>query len=239
MHPDATIPPVAADRRALIGRRELVLGGLAATASAVAGLRQPEPRAGPLPGQALEQLVPQRFAGWIAAPATDLVMPGPDDLSERIYDGLVTRVYHRAGSPPIMLLLGYRHRQDGIVQLHRPEVCYAASGFTLQGRRPIAIARDTGTIAATALTAARPGRTEQVLYFTRIGRVYPRSWWAQRWAILVANLDGVIPDGLLVRVSLLSDDQPAALRLLPGFVVALADAGSPGFRRLIAGVDPR
>lgn len=218
---------------ALIGRREVLLGGAAAAASALATARLPVATA-PVPDPAwIEALVPRRVGRWQVAPAADIVLPAPDALRDRLYDALVTRVYTAPGETAVMLLLGYKAAQDGVVQLHRPEVCYPASGFALDHGEPLDLALAGTRVPGMSYSATRAGRSEQLLYFTRIGRAFPLSWAAQRWAVLAANLHGAIPDGLLLRVSTITADRVRARATLAGFLPDLGDAGTPAFRRLL------
>jgi hypothetical protein len=53
----------------------------------------------------------------------------------------------------------------------------------------------------------REDRVESVLYWTRIAGFFPRTLTAQRLAMLKLGLEGVIPDGVLVRISALGDSQ--------------------------------
>lgn len=229
---NASLPTELARR---VGRREVLLGGLAAGTSALATARAPAVPAAPIVPGPIEPLVPQRAAAWQAAPATDIVLPAPDALRDRLYDELVTRIYTAPGEPAVMLLLAYRAVQDGVVQLHRPEVCYPASGFALDQGETFGLALAGRAVPCRAYAASRGGRSEHLLYFTRIGGAFPLSWAEQRWAVLAANLRGRIPDGLLLRISTITPDRGLAMASLTRFLPALAAAGSPGFRQLLTG----
>ena len=234
MNSHGSVSPASA-LAARVGRREVLLGALGAGAAGVAALRTPTATAAPPPAGELAALLPQHPAGWRSAPSTGVVLPAPDALRDRLYDQLVTRLYHAPGEPAVMLLLAYKAAQDGVVQLHRPEVCYPASGFALDRAEPLELPLTGTTVPCLALTASRAGRIEHLLYFTRIGAAFPRSWAEQRWAVLAANLHGAVPDGLLLRISAIGPDRAAALGTLGRFLPALATAGSPAFRRLLTG----
>jgi hypothetical protein len=72
-----------------------------------------------------------------------------------------------------------------------------------------------------------------VLYFTRLGAAYPRTWGEQRWAVARANLDGVIPDGMMMRASLLGRDQAAAFATLSQFSNAFIAASPAELQKLL------
>jgi EpsI family protein len=136
-----------------------------------------------------------------------------------------------------MLLIAYNNTQDGVVQAHRPEVCYPAGGYQITPTSPVEIPRASGApIPANVFTAVGPDHTEQVLYWTRMGANFPRSWAQQRLAIAESNLAGIIPDGTLVRVSMVAEEMPSALAELKRFVSELVYDAPPLLRRVLTGL---
>jgi hypothetical protein len=61
----------------------------------------------------------------------------------------------------------------------------------------------------------------------------PTSWAEQRWAVVVANLEGVIPDGVLVRMSCIDNDSDKAFAILREFASDLAGSVTPKARQLL------
>ena len=116
------------------------------------------------------------------------------------------------------MLMVYNNRQDGMLQVHRPEVCYPVGGYMLSPTLPIVVGAPELAIPANFFTATGPDRIEQVLYFTRLGSAYPRSWAEQRIAVIEENIAGRIPDGIMLRVSVLNPRANAALDTLQSFV---------------------
>jgi EpsI family protein len=217
----------------LISRRHVLIGGAMAASSALAFARQPQSYSPVVRKELFEKWIPKKFGEWSLIGSSGVVLPPPDALSDRLYDNLITRVYERADAPPVMLLLAYNNLQDGIVQVHRPEVCYPVGGYELSATREVPILVRGREIPANLFTAKGPDRIEQVLYFTRLGNAYPRSWGEQRWSVIQANLGGRIPDGLMLRVSMLGGDQALALPLLSGFTSNFIAASPSGLRNLI------
>lgn len=229
--------PVTADTRpASIDRRRLVLGGLLLAGGGLAFARQPKVVSPHVGKEDLEKIIPKQIGEWTYESASGLVLPPSDALSDRLYDGLVTRSYAAPGRSPVMLLVAYSNLQDGMLQVHRPEVCYPAGGYALSETRSVDIANGTGgVIPANVFSAAGPSRVEQVLYWTRVGDAFPGSWTDQRLAVMRANLAGVIPDGVLVRVSSLDSAMDQALPALAGFAAALIRTSRPAGRKLLGG----
>ena len=218
-----------------IDRRALVLGGLLIAGGGAAIARQPSSDQARLDKEQLGRLIPARFGDWTAREDDGLVLPPADALSDKLYSGLVTRTYVAPGRPPVMLLVAYSNLQDGMLQVHRPETCYPAGGYRLSPTQDVALVGASGAIAGNAFSANGISRTEQVLYWTRVGEVFPRRWLDQRIAVLRANLAGFIPDGVLVRMSVLDGDLGAVLPELSGFANGLIAAASPVGRKIMVG----
>jgi EpsI family protein len=217
-------------------RRELLLGGLAATAAATAWAGKPDKPQKFVPDGALEKIIPDRIGDWTYGTASGLIMPPPDQLARLLYSQQVARTYVSDDLPPVMLLLAYGSSQGGMLQIHRPEICYPASGFRLSDVSATSIDLGRGhALPSRRFTARSDARVEQVLYWTRIGDYLPVTWAAQRLAVMRSNLAGYIPDGLLVRASVMMDNSAQAQRLLADFVRAMLAAMPPARRHMLAG----
>jgi EpsI family protein len=164
-----------------------------------------------------------------------VVLPPPDALRDRLYDNLVTAAYQAPGEPTVMLLLAYNNKQDGVVQVHRPEVCYPVGGFRLSETRKIVLDLQGRAVPANIFSADGPDRKEQVVYFTRLGTAFPRSWAEQRIAVARDNLAGRIPDGMMMRISVLGADQHSAQAVLTGFSRDFLRASPPSLQALLLG----
>ena len=213
------------DRLPLVGpavrfsRRDFIAGATLATASAVGYAAQPQIVNSRIPNSKFGTWIPQVIGPWALEGTSGVVLPPPDQLSDRLYDNLATRVYNGPGSAQVMMLIAYNYKQDGVLQLHRPEFCYEAGGYRLESPLPVTLALAPGRdIPAKAFTAVSPARVEQVLYFTRLGDSYPSNWVGQRASVLWANLKGEIPDGAMMRVSMYDSDQNRALDVMRGFL---------------------
>lgn len=227
-------PPI--ERSPMLDRRAMLIGATLLGVGGAAMARQPAPVASPVLKDALEKMIPLQIGGWKYQDASGIVLPAPDLLSDALYSGLVTRSYAAPGQLPMMLLVAYSNVQDGMLQLHRPEVCYPAGGYRLSPTQVERVPDGVGgTIAANAFSADGISRTEQVLYWTRIGGFFPTSWLNQRVSVLRSNLDGVVPDGVLVRVSTLAPDMASAQADLAGFAAQLVRTVTPAARHLLIG----
>jgi EpsI family protein len=217
-----------------IDRRQLLIGGLMAASAGLVFARQPKEQIDYLGQGKLETLIPKSFGRWEFATTSGLVIPTEDALSDALYSQLLTRVYTDNVAPPVMLLAAQSSGQTGILQLHRPEVCYPAGGYSLSTVTQRVIKTDQGPIRANQLTATIPGRNEQVLYWTRVGNAMPTSWAQQRWAVARDNLQGRIPDAVLVRVSTVDLDEASAYVRLHEFIQSMLSAVPANSRRVLA-----
>jgi EpsI family protein len=123
------------------------------------------------------------------------------------------------------------------VQLHRPEVCYYAGGFSIDLSKPVDIQLPHNeVIPARTVTASLGSRHENILYWTRIGNEFPQSQVTQRISMTKANLEGYLADGLLLRMSVLNPDNKASIAQMTSFIEDLLAHSGAGTRRLITGV---
>ena len=123
-----------------------------------------------------------------------------------------------------------------MLQLHRPEICYPASGFRLSETEPAQLKIAAGKLLPIRHFSAESGaRNEQVLYWTRIGQEHPTSWLDQRMAVVRTNLKAEIPDGILVRVSTVAPNYTEAQASLEGFARALVAGSNPQLKALLVG----
>ena len=221
--------------RLLFSRRHAIMGGMMLATGVAANLRLPQDRYPAIKGDKLKSWIPDRFGDWQRVDSNDVILPPEDALRDRLYDNLITRVYREADGEEVMILLAYNNRQDGMLQVHRPEVCYPVGGFTLTDTQPTQLEVGGEVIPSSQFTASSVRRTEHVLYFTRVGSGFPRSWSQQRVEVMRANLAGYVPDGLMFRASSLSLDGKEANKIMRIFSDALYQASSPEFQRLLMG----
>lgn len=221
--------------RMMPSRRDLIFGGLAAATAATAYARQPRTKLKLIGEGGLDKIVPHRIGGWTEEQIGGLIMPPPDQLAQLLYDQQVARTYSADAALPIMLLMAYGSSQGGMLQIHRPEVCYPASGFKLTDTRETNWEWAPGhVIPVRRFSAHSDTRVEHVFYWTRIGNDLPVSWAQQRIAVMRASLTGVIPDGLLVRLSAISEDAAQAEQMMEQFGrTMLTQIGLKGRQQLL------
>lgn len=216
-------------------RRKFALGLAFASVAGVAAARQPSKKLDYLGKAELEKVIPQKFGNWSFVTTSGLVVPPEDQLSRALYSQLLTRVYSNTDGTGVMLLVAQSGTQTGILQIHRPEFCYTAGGYQLSPSNPHTIPLAGGGVPALNIAATRNARTEQIVYWTRIGEHLPTSWPQQRLAVAMDNLRGIVPDAVMVRASTYGQDQKAALAVIDRFLADLLAAVPPQTRRVLVG----
>jgi EpsI family protein len=217
-----------------ISRRSLLVAGGFLSVAAGALAVTPRRHEQVIGGRRLADIIPAQVGSWAVAPGGALILPVADQARD-VYDQVLARTYVTGASSPVMLLVAYGAAQSGLMKVHRPEICYAGSGFSIREKHAVDVPLvGDRPIAASSFLAAREDRTERVLYWTRISDAFPRDLISQRLVMLESGLRGVIPDGVLVRCSAMSTDAETGEKALLAFVEALiASAGSTARHLLI------
>lgn len=221
-----------------IARREMLAGGLMLGALGVGTWLTPRTPMNLKGDRTLASIVPESFDAWQSAYDPGLIVPIEEgSLTSILYDELLTRRYiNSETAQQIFLLIAYGGTQTDALQLHRPESCYPALGLAIAERSEIQLALPGTSIPSVALVAKAPGRTEDIVYWTRMGPLFPQSASAQRSDKLNLAMRGIIPDGILIRASLIRDDStPPQFEELKAFLSELVSAVAPLDRGVLAG----
>ena len=188
----------------------------------------------------LDELVPSRFEGWAVDHSIPMILPAPDVQAklDAIYNQLVSRTYINAQGERIMLAIAYGGDQSDGLRAHRPEVCYAAQGFSTRELQDGQLALPGRHIPVRRLVATHGPRIEPITYWMTIGTQVARTGLETKLAQLRYSTRGLIPDGLLMRVSNISRDSAQSYRLHDAFMNALVAAVPPQDRWRLVGGEP-
>ena len=157
----------------------------------------------------LERMVPRSFGDWRVDPnAGANVLPSPDTQAnlDKIYDQILSRTYINSRGEGMMLTITYGSAQTQELKAHRQEVCYAAQGFDIQGLEHPLLPVAGRQVPVTRMLAAKGERKEPVTYWFTMGDQVVLSRTERLMVQLKYAFSGVIPDGMLVRVSSLTAD---------------------------------
>lgn len=185
----------------------------------------------------LESAFPRRFGDWQVDTQVPVQLVSPDlaQFIARIYAATLSRVYVNRRGERIMLSVAYGGDQSDATRAHRPEVCYPAQGFEIAADGQGLVPTAAGPLRVRRLVARAGGRTEPITYWVVVGTRTALSGTEQKLAQLSYGLRGVIPDGLLVRVSSLSLDPVPAYATQGGFINQLSHALPPAVQARVMG----
>lgn len=174
----------------------------------------------------IAEVVPDRFGGWVLddSSARLIVNPVVEENLFGIYAQVLSRTYVNASGYRIMLSIAYGGDQSRELQVHRPEVCYAAGGYTINSMKKVGLSTEIGEVPAMQLVAISGDRKEPVTYWVRIGEKIVRGNIEQGLARASYGLKGYIPDGLLFRVSSIDSNFGSAFNIQEEFVSSFANA---------------
>lgn len=228
-HPDrppapTPIPRLASARRQRI-RSWLLAASLAGSGLLAQGL-QPQPAPSD-PHPELASLIPQQFADWKQELHSPLTLIAPDARAEqqRLYEQTLARVYQDERGERIMLSVAYGRRQRGNeLQAHRPEYCYLAQGFEIRAMQDSELVLANRVLPLRQLLAVQPQRSEPISYWMTVGDQPTLPGIGRKWLQLRFGLQGVVPDGLLVRISSLDRDSARAHARQQRFINDLVQA---------------
>jgi len=188
-----------------------------------------------------EKIIPPSFADWKQVQEgnkTFIVDPQQQEALDEIYTQILRRTYEQKSTGRrLMLSLAYGDNQTFSKLLHRPEACYSSQGFKIQALYAQQLFANSRSIEVQRMTAQLSNRQEQVSYFIRIGdRVVSGPPQNSNLARMQMGLKGYIADGLLFRVSEISDNANPSHQLQDQFINDLLKALSPAEQAMLIGL---
>ncbi|QRX82868.1 exosortase-associated protein EpsI, B-type [Glaciimonas sp. PAMC28666] len=185
----------------------------------------------------LQAIIPASFNGWKEElqPSILVVDTTQKEILDKIYDQSLSRTYVNSDGYHIMLAIAYGGDQQRDLQIHRPEVCYLAQGFSVSGIEKVRLRLNGSEIPAMRLATRLGVRMEPVTYWVRIGDKIVRGNIEQGLARTAYGLRGRVADGLLFRVSSIDQNQSVAFAYQEKFVNALLEAIALSGRKILLG----
>lgn len=221
----------------LASKRAFVLGGLMIAASLSSIALVPKLLVTDAPLVRLEDQVPMTFADWRTSDSGQraIVSPEVKKQLEELYSDTLTRTYVNSTGERVMLSLAYGTNQGKALQVHKPEVCYAGQGFLVGKETKVAMSYARHSLPVMQLVATQGQRVEPITYWIRSGDTIVRGWYEQFTTRVSASLLGVVNDGILVRVSSISNDPQTAYAVQQRFINDMLNAIKPEFKPMFIG----
>lgn len=218
----------------------LLLVLMVAAAAAATMMRPTRYLADMRPKIDLESMFPRTAGEWSVDTSgpVQLISPTQEALINRIYSQTLSRVYVNRDGQRIMLSVAYGGDQSDATRAHRPEVCYPAQGFQIQSSQKALIDVGDRQVSARQIESRLGARHEPLTYWLSVADVTTTSGMEQKLAQIRYGLRGVIPDGMLVRVSSIDADSKRAYQTQLNFIRSLSAAVDTDVRARIFGAGP-
>ena len=218
-------------------RNAILLVLMLATSGLAVALRPTHKLAEQGPKIDLETMIPGAFGDWREEKqsSAQIVDPQTKEMIEKIYSQTLTRTYANANGYRIMLSIAYGNDQSDSMQVHKPEVCYPAQGFTLHAKQTGSLALGNGAIPVTRILTTLGQRSEPVTYWTTIGDQVVQSGINKKLIEMSYGLTGKIPDGMLIRVSSIDPETNKAYEIQDQFSAQMLQALAPEYRQRLSG----
>jgi len=174
----------------------------------------------------LTEIFPVAVGAWTvdANVPVQVISPDVEAMLNKLYAQNLSRIYVNPQGQRIMLSVAYGGDQSDATRAHRPDVCYPAQGFNILSQQRLRIPLANGSLPVEHMVAQLGGRVEPVTFWFTIGEQVAVSGTDQKWVQFKYGLDGVIADGILVRVSSIDKDEREAFAVQTQFIAALRAA---------------
>lgn len=187
----------------------------------------------------LEQMVPQHFGDWHALPQNDnvVVSAEQDAFIKSIYSQVLNRVYVDNAGHHIMLSIAYTRDQsdNSGTQSHKPEICYPAQGFQIVTNREDIVGLDSFKLPVRRLVAVHGLRIEPITYWTMVGHQPGVTSMINKLNQIQYSIRGIIPDGLIFRISTIGSKEQSEYQLHDLFIKNLSNILSKTSKSRIIG----
>ncbi len=216
----------------------MIIGLLMVSSAAVTKIITPTAKVIDLQEQIdLKSMIPSSFGDWQVDTSIVPLQVSPEvqkGLNE-LYNQTLARTYVNRRGQRVMLSVAYGGDQSGSLSLHKPEACYGAQGFEISNLETADMATEQGHFPVTRLVAEQGYRHEPITYWTTVGDKAVKNGVEQKLQKLRYAMTGKIPDGILVRVSTINQDDADSYRLQDAFIREIISAIAPKDRIRIVG----
>jgi EpsI family protein len=180
-----------------------------------------------LPPIVVKTMLPEQFGDWRVDHSGPAVIYDPTveaKLAE-LYSGTLNVTYVNSKGQPVMLALAYGKNQNSwSTAAHRPEFCYTAQGFVVEGRGKGKLALNGHEIDVMRLMSRRGEQIEPITYWVTLHDTAALPGFSRKLQQMRYGLQGMIVDGFLFRISSLGTDEAEQFKLQESFVRDLEKA---------------
>lgn len=168
----------------------------------------------------LEIMIPAKFGDWqIDKSIVPLQIDAETQAKlDKIYNQTLARTYVNSQNERIMLSVAYGGDQSDNLAVHKPEVCYYVQGFEIMKILSDELITQYGKLPIKRLLAVKGNRNEPITYWVTVGDKAVLPGLDQKLQQLRYGLTGNVPDGILVRISSIDNDNNNAYQLQTIFI---------------------
>lgn len=217
----------------------LVAAALMAGSLGVSNALKPTERIASIkPKLVLPEVFPEKFGDWQELTTMQPVIPDPVGEAElaKLYSQTVARTYMNSKGEVVMLSVAYGDDQNSeSTAAHRPEFCYTAAGFLVKDLGPHDVNLGSHQLQVRELVGRLDRREEYISYWVTLDEKATLPGFGRKLAQLNYGLRGQIADGMLVRVSSVSDERETAFELQRRFLNDLYEQVPPSVRARVFG----
>jgi EpsI family protein len=210
-----------------VRRRSVVVALSMVGAAALARVAVPTRRVADGWETDLSKMFPSSFGDWQLDTSLPVVLPAPDvqEKLNAIYNQVLARTYvNRLDGSRVMLSVAYGGDQSDGMQAHLPEVCYPAQGFEVRAARNVVLTLEGRRVPARQMDTRLGGRHEHVTYWLTLGETVAATRTERKLRQMEYGLRGLVPDGMLVRVSTIDRDAARSYAVQRQFLEDMARA---------------
>ena len=155
----------------------------------------------------LASMIPKKFADWQQDEAMlSIVSAQTDQGLKGLYDQNLVRTYVNTNGQRIMVNVAYGRDQAEDKRLHPPEICYRAQGFIVSDTKKATLNNGFGKLPIKQFVGILGARNEPVTYWISYGDFTVVDTALSRLLRLHYVFSGLIPDGILFRVSSVNNE---------------------------------
>lgn len=189
----------------------------------------------------VEQLLPRQFGDWheLQQSSGQIINPQQTSLLQKLYTQTLSRSYINSNGVVIMLSIAYGVNQSDGVALHYPEICYPAQGFQVLSDLKDTIETGFGSLTVRRLMTKLGNRSEPVTYWSTLGDKVVQSGMDTKLAQLDYGFKGLIPDGLIFRISSINPEATKGYEVQNEFTRELVAALSDYSRVRLVGISSK
>jgi EpsI family protein len=189
----------------------------------------------------LDSMIPKTFDGWYLDSVRHDVIQSPEQeaVIKNTYSQVLARTYVNNTGDRVMLSIAYTDNQTDNAgkQSHKPEICYPAQGFSIVSAEPFILKTKFGILKVRKLLAATTDRVEPIIYWTTVGNIVANDNFSIKKAQVKNGFSGVLPDGIIFRVSMISQKNPVEYSSLIKYIDSLLSVLSQSDRKRISGLN--